>query len=74
LSFATQRLSNWKEDSGPQLEFHQLRRIHISKELCKRALDPLVIVDLRSQQQQLDGMIVEMVKQRKDLEVDLTLK
>jgi len=51
-----------------------LNRIHISKELHKRGLDPLVVIDLRSQQQQLDEMIAELVKKRKDLEADLSLK
>jgi hypothetical protein len=53
-------LSSWKEDSSPQQVFHQSNRIHTLKERRKKALD---IMDLRSQQQQVDRMIAEMIKQ-----------
>jgi hypothetical protein len=50
LAVSLQKLKDWKEDSRPQLEFHQLKRIHISQELHKRGLPPppLVVTDLRS--------------------------
>jgi hypothetical protein len=74
LEVSRQRLNDWKEDSAPQLEFHWLNRIHVSQELCKSCLDPVVVTDLRSQQQELDATIVDLVRKRKDLEADLSLK
>ena len=62
LSLAAQRLTDWKEDSGPQLEFHRLNRIHVSKELQKRNLNPGEVADLRSQQDELDQMITSLVQ------------
>jgi hypothetical protein len=35
LTKAMQRLSEWKENEGPELEFHRHNRIHVSKELKK---------------------------------------
>ena len=46
----------------------------MSQELCKSCLDPVVVTDLRSQQQELDATIVDLVRKRKDLEADLSLK
>jgi hypothetical protein len=74
LTLATQRVSNWKEDVAPQLEFHRYNQIQVSKELKKRGLDPLVLTDLRSQQQELDVMISDMVNGRKELEADQSMK
>ena len=44
----------------------------MSKELKKRGLNPLVVEDLRLQQQELDTIISDMVNQRKELEADKT--
>jgi hypothetical protein len=74
LEVSLQNLKDWKEDSAPQLEFHRLNRIHVSQKLRKRGLDPLVVSDLRSQQQELDATIADLVRKRKDLEADLSLK
>jgi hypothetical protein len=74
LTLAMQRVSNWKEDVAPQLEFHRYNWIQLSKELKKRGLDPLVVTDLRTQQQELDVMISDMVNNRKELEADQSLK
>ncbi len=72
LEVLLQKLKDWKEDSAPQLEFHRLNRIHVSQKLRKRGLDPLVVSDLRSQQQELDATIADLVRKRKDLEADLS--
>ena len=47
LSLAMQRITDWKEDSALQLEFHRLNRIHVSRELQKRGLGPDKVADLR---------------------------
>ncbi len=44
------------------------------KELKRRGLDPLIIAELRSQLEQFDVEISDMVKQRKDFDRDLQLK
>jgi len=72
LEVLLQKLKDWKEDSAPQREFHRLNRIHVSQELHKRSLAPLVVTDLRSQQQELDATIADLVRKRKDLEADLS--
>jgi len=46
LTKAIQRLSEWKESEGAQLEFHRYNRIHLTKELKKRNQDPKIISDL----------------------------
>jgi hypothetical protein len=74
LTRALNRLSNWKEDTAPQLEFHRHERMQVANKLKTRNLESLEIADLRSQMQQLDTEIAEMVQQRKALEADLTLK
>ena len=72
LEVSLQNLKDWKEDSASQLEFHRLNRIHVSQKLRKRGLDTLVVTDLRSQQQELDATIADLVRKRKDLEADLS--
>ncbi len=74
LTLAMQRDNNWKEDVALQLDFHRYNWIQLSKELKKRGLDPLVVTDLRSQQQELDVMISDMVNHRKELEADQSMK
>jgi hypothetical protein len=74
LSVAAQRLIDWKEDVGPQLEFHWVNRDDVNKELRRRDLGPDAIRDLKSQQEELDTAIAKVVKQRKELEADRTLK
>jgi hypothetical protein len=74
LSVAEQRLSDWKEDIGPQLEFHRVNRVDVNKELRRRDLDPETARGLKLQQQELDTAISAMVKHRKELEADRTLK
>jgi len=56
------------------LEFHRYNRIHLTKELKKRNQDPTIICDLHQQQQELDAVIAGMLQQRKNLEVEQTLK
>jgi len=70
LSVAAQRLIDWKEDVGPQLEFHRVNRVDVNKELHRRDLDSDAIRGLKSQQEELDTAIAELVKQRKQLEAD----
>jgi len=67
-------LSDWKEDIGPQLEFHRVNRVDVNKELRRRDLDPETARGLKLQQQELDTAISAMVKHRKELEADRTLK
>ena len=43
-------------------------------ELKRRGLDPLIVAELRSQLEQFDVEISDMVKQRKSFEKDLQLK
>ncbi len=74
LSKAMQRLSAWKDEEGPELEFHRQNRIHVSKELKRRGQAPQIIIDLREQQQQLDEAIADMVQKRKYMEADLAVK
>jgi hypothetical protein len=74
LSVAEQRLSDRKEDKGPQLEFHRVNRVDVNKELRRRDLDPETAKGLKLQQQELDTAISAMVKHRKELEADRTLK
>jgi len=74
LTKAIQRLSEWKESEGTQLEFHRYNRIHLTKELKKRNQDPTIICDLHQQQQELDAVIAGMLQQRKNLEAEQTLK
>ncbi len=74
LSVAEQRLSDWKEDIGPQLEFHRVNRVDVNKELRRRDLDPETARGLKLQQQELDTAISAMVKHRKELEASRTLK
>jgi len=69
-SVAAQRLIDWKEDVGPQLEFHRVNRVDVNKELRRRDLDSDAIRGLKSQQEELDTAIAELVKQRKQLEAD----
>jgi len=49
LSVAAQRLIDWKEDVGPQLEFHRVNRVDVDKELRRSYLDSDAIRDLKSQ-------------------------
>jgi len=74
LTKAIQRLSEWKESEGAQLEFHRYNRIHLTKELKKRNQDPKIISDLHQQQQELDAVIAGMVQQRKNLEAEQSIK
>jgi septal ring factor EnvC (AmiA/AmiB activator) len=46
----------------------------VVKELKRRGLDLLIIAELRSQLEQFDVEISDMVKQRKDFDRDLQLK
>jgi arsenate reductase-like glutaredoxin family protein len=46
----------------------------VVKELKRRGLDLLIIAELRSQLEQFDVAISDMVKQRKDFDRDLQLK
>jgi hypothetical protein len=48
-SVAAQRLIDWKEDVGPQLEFHRVNRVDVDKELRRSYLDSDAIRDLKSQ-------------------------
>jgi hypothetical protein len=48
--------------------------MQVANKLKTCNLEPLEIADLRTQMQQLDAEIAEMVQQRKALEADLTLK
>jgi hypothetical protein len=70
FSVAEQRLSDWKEDIGPQLEFHRVNRVDVNKELRRRE----TARGLKLQQQELDTAISAMVKHRKELEASRTLK
>ncbi len=74
MTKAIQRLSEWKESEGAQLEFHRYNRIHLTKELKKRNQDSKIISDLRQQQQELDAVIAGMVQQRKNLEAEQSIK
>ena len=73
-SLAIQRITDWKEDSAPQLEFHRMSRIQVARELRKKTLHADEITNLRGQLEELDETIKVLVQQKKTLEADLSEK